>query len=71
MGLPAHCRARTGADTLDDVSRTEILIWIVALILLELNHLKWIWWEHWSCRACSVKHKDCSCGATARWLMYL
>jgi len=56
---------------LDDVSRTEILLWIVALLVLEVNHLKWIWWEHWSCRACTVKHKDCACGATARWIMYL
>ena len=54
-----------------DVSQTEILLWIVALLLLELNHLKWIWWEHWSCRSCSVKHKDCACGSTARWIMYL
>jgi hypothetical protein len=53
------------------VSRNEILLWIVALLLLEVNHLKWIWWEHWSCRACTAKHKDCACGATARWLMYL
>ena len=71
MGRPAHCRGKGGADTLDDVSRTEILLWIVALFVLEVNHLKWIWWEYWSCRACSVKHKDCTCGATARWLMYL
>jgi hypothetical protein len=56
---------------LDSVSHTEILLWIVALFLLEVNHLKWIWWEHWSCRACTVKHKDCACGATSRWLMYL
>jgi len=56
---------------LDSVSRTEILLWIVALFVLEVNHLKWIWWEHWSCRACTQKHKDCACGATARWVMYL
>ena len=53
------------------VSRTEILLWIVALFVLEVNHLKWIWWEHWNCRHCSVKHKDCACGATARWMMFL
>ena len=52
------------------VSRTEILLWIVALFVLEVNHLKWIWWEHWSCRHCAVKHKDCACGATQRWLMF-
>ena len=53
------------------VSRTEILLWIVALLWLEVNHLKWIWWEHWHCRACTVVHKDCSCGRTNRWVMYL
>ena len=59
------------APTVGGVSRTEILLWIVALTVLELNHLKWIWWEHWSCRRCSAKHKDCGCGATARWMMFL
>jgi hypothetical protein len=71
LGHLAHCRSSHGADTLKDVSRTQILLWIVALFLLEVNHLKWIWWEHWHCRACSVTHKECSCGATSRWLMYL
>ena len=56
---------------MDRVSRTEILLWIVALFVLEVNHLKWIWWEYWDCRACTAKHKDCSCGATARWMMFL
>jgi hypothetical protein len=71
VGLPAHCFMLGNADTLDSVSRTEILLWIVALFVLEVNHLKWIWWEHWTCRACTVPHKDCACGATSRWLMYL
>ena len=53
------------------VSETQILLWISALFVLEVNHLKWIWWEHWDCRACSSKHKDCTCGSTARWFMYL
>jgi hypothetical protein len=30
------------------VSRPEIAIWIVALIGLEIQHLKWIVWEHWT-----------------------
>jgi hypothetical protein len=71
LGRVAHCRGPAAADTLGNVSQTEILLWIVALFVLEVNHLKWIWWEHWSCRACLVKHKDCSCGSTARWIMYL
>ena len=71
MGRPAHCLSGTAADTLEDVTRTDILLWIVALLILEVNHLKWIWWEFWDCRRCTVKHKDCACGATSRWLMYL
>jgi len=62
---------RQNGDTLDRVSQTEILLWIVALFVLEVSHLKWIWWEYWDCRACSAKHKDCACGATARWMMFL
>jgi hypothetical protein len=53
------------------VSQTQTLLWILALFVLEVNHLKWIWWEHWDCRSCSTKHKDCACGSTARWIMYL
>jgi hypothetical protein len=71
LGRPAHCFAWSAADTVITVSQTQILLWIVALFVLEVNHLKWIWWEYWSCRACTVKHKDCACGATSRWLMYL
>jgi hypothetical protein len=71
LGHPAHCPIEARTDTLDNVSRTEILIWIVTLFVLEVNHLKWIWWEYWACRACTVKHKDCSCGKTSRWVMYL
>jgi hypothetical protein len=59
------------ADTLGDVSRTDILLWILALLILEVNHLKWIWWEFWQCRNCSVAHKDCACGSTSHWVMYL
>ena len=71
MGHPAHCPIDVRTDTLDNVSRTEILIWIVTLFVLEVNHLKWIWWEYWDCRRCTVKHKDCACGATSRWIMYI
>ncbi len=52
------------------MSRTQILLWIVALFVLEVNHLKWIWWENWNCRKCYAKHKDCGCGTT-KWIMYL
>ncbi len=53
------------------LDRGQILLWILALIVLEVQHLKWIWWEHWDCRRCSQKHKDCGCGATSRWIMYI
>jgi hypothetical protein len=53
------------------VSQTAIFLWILALLALEVQHLKWIWWEHWQCRRCSAKHKDCSCGATRSWVMFL
>jgi len=59
------------APTVGCMSQTQILLWIVALFVLEVNHLKWIWWEYWSCRHCSAKHKDCACGATARWKMFI
>ena len=70
-GPPGPLPSANTASTVDGVSRTVILLWIVALFVLEVNHLKWIWWEHWSCRRCEAKHKDCACGATARWKMFL
>jgi hypothetical protein len=68
-GGPLRLASRSA--TVEDVSQTQILLWIVALFVLELNHLKWIWWEHWSCRSCTAKHKDCACGSTPSWIMYL
>ena len=53
-----------------DLSQTQILIWCVVLIVLELNHLKWIWWTYWDCSKCGRKHKDCgACGS--KWVMFL
>jgi len=51
------------------VSQTEVAIWIVCLLVLELNHLRWIWWEYWECKRCGLKHKACDC--TTKWVMYL
>jgi hypothetical protein len=67
----AHCQAARDADTFGGMSRTEIMIWILALIVLEIYHLKWIWWENWSCKSCTAKHKDCECAASKKWIMYL
>ena len=53
------------------VSQSVILLWILALLVLEIQHLKWIWWEYWDCRGCGVKHKDCACGKTPVWVMHL
>ena len=41
------------------MGQTEILIWCVALIVLEIQHLKWIVWENWNCRRCGIKHREC------------
>jgi hypothetical protein len=50
-------------------SPTEILSWIVALIVLEIFHLKWIWLSEWSCRKCSRTNIECAC--SGRWAKYL
>jgi len=71
MSRAAHCGPPVSVRPCAVVSRTAILLWILALLLLEVQHLKWIWWEYWDCRSCSAKHKDCSCGATRSWVMFL
>ena len=71
VGPHGPCSAARDADTFNDVSQTQTFLWILALFMLEVQHLKWIWWEHWACRCCSTKHKDCACGSTARWVMFL
>jgi hypothetical protein len=50
-----------------DMSRGEIVVWVVALIALEIQHLKWIIWTHWDCRRHEVKHHECGC--LRRWLL--
>jgi hypothetical protein len=52
-------RMRASGGTVGDVSPTEIFASICGLIALEILHLKWIVWEHWDCRRCGTKHKDC------------
>jgi hypothetical protein len=44
---------------------------IVGLFVLEIYHLKWLWWEHWRCRTCRTEIKHCSCGPLPRWFTYL
>jgi hypothetical protein len=53
----------------DDMSDSQILLACIALIVLEVNHLKWIWWEYWTCSKCDRKNKDCGC--SSKWVMFL
>ena len=41
------------------LSQAQILVWCLVLAILEVQHLKWIVWEHWECRRCGVKHSQC------------
>jgi hypothetical protein len=59
----AHCAAWVRLDNLGGVNDGQVLLWCIALIALELQHLKWIVWEHWTCRRCGVKHRECGHGA--------
>jgi len=51
------------------VSETGITLWILSLLLLEIQHLKWIAWEHWDCRRHGVKNKECRCKARLMFLL--
>jgi hypothetical protein len=50
-------------------SRTELISWIIALFVLEVLHLKWIWLSEWNCRRCQQKNLQCAC--EGRWIKYL
>ena len=51
------------------MSDTTILVWCIALIAIEIQHLKWITWNHWDCRRHRVKNKECRC--KARLMLWL
>lgn len=51
------------------LSNAQILVWCMALAILEVQHLKWIVWEHWNCKKCGVKHREC--GHMHRLLVWL
>jgi len=51
------------------LSKTELLASIMALLILEVLHLKWIWLSEWSCRRCNRKNLECAC--SGRWTRYL
>jgi len=50
-------------------SQTQMLAWIVALFVIEVLHLKWIWLSEWSCGRCSRSNLECAC--PGRWAKYL
>jgi hypothetical protein len=59
------------AERLRSMSHTAILIAILVLFLVEVNHLKWIWWNHWHCRTCGVRNRDCACSEKWKWMVLL
>ena len=52
------------------VSTGLLLFAILSMIVLEIQHLRWIWWEYWDCRTCSVKNKHCAC-TRFKWQIWL
>ena len=50
-------------------SQTQMLAWIVALFVIEVLHLKWIWLSEWSCGKCRLRNLECDC--PGRWAKYL
>jgi hypothetical protein len=61
---------RGDGSAMPQLSSAQLLLMIVTMIVLELNHLKWIWWTQWDCRGCGTKHEHCACGER-KWIMYL
>ena len=53
------------------MSQLEIIAAIAVLFVVEVNHLKWIWWTQWDCRACGNKNRDCPCSDKWKWTVYL
>ena len=45
------------------MSDTTVLLWVIGLIGLEIQHLKWIVWNDWDCRTHRMKNKECRCKA--------
>ena len=53
------------------MTQTQVLIGILILFVVEVNHLKWIWWNHWQCRKCCVRNRDCGCSDKWKWMVLL
>jgi hypothetical protein len=56
--------------TLPAVSRSLLLFAIITMIVLEVQHLRWIWWEYWHCRDCRARNKHCACDKF-RWQLWV
>jgi hypothetical protein len=52
------------------VSPALLLFAIGCMIVLEMQHLRWIWWEYWDCRDCGAKNKHCGC-KKFRWQLWV
>ena len=52
------------------VSQTQILVAIIVLFLVEVNHLKWIWWTQWRCRTCGLENRHCPCSDKWKWMVF-
>jgi len=53
-----------------ELSANDIWLWIICLVVLEVCHLKWIWWQYWHCRTCGDLNHRCSCGRAERVMRY-
>ena len=69
MGRPAHCARFAPWRGSHLVGRELLFFAIMALIAVEIVHLKWIWWTYWDCRKCGRKHSECGHGA--KWMFLL
>ena len=50
------------------LSQSQLQASILAMLVLEVYHLKWIWLSEWSCRTCTQRNLDCTCAR--RWAKY-
>jgi hypothetical protein len=63
-------RIRPTLGILAPLSTGLLLFAILSMIVLEIQHLRWIWWEYWECRACGAKNKHCGC-TRFKWQIWI
>ena len=51
----AHCEWASVGDP-RAVTPDMLLFAIACMIVLEIQHLRWIWWEHWDCK--TLRHEE-------------